>query len=120
MRCVQGAPTENCQKNGCRIELQPWYTQSAGCSAQHHTLPHVFGRIPGTGTYNHFIYPYFFFYNFTMSFATKSNYTNVFPTIAQRSSNSDSLTCTSTAAFIGDPAHAGSDISGSGHPPPLP
>ena len=42
-----------------------------------------------------------------MSFATKLNYANVFPTITQRSSNSDSLTCTSTATSIGDPGTCG-------------
>ena len=46
------------------------------------------------------------FYNFTTSFSTKSNYPNVFPAIVQpnQSSNLDSLTCTSTAASIGDPS----------------
>ena len=42
-----------------------------------------------------------------MSLSTKSNYANVFPAITQRSSNLDSLTCTSTAASIGDPSTHG-------------
>ena len=34
-------------------------TQSAGCTMGCHTLPHIFGCIPTTGVYNHFIYPHF-------------------------------------------------------------
>ena len=49
----------------------------------------------------------FLFTILTRVFSTKSNYTNIFPAIAQRSSNFDSLTCTSTAASIGDPSTCG-------------
>ena len=34
--------------------------QNARCSMQCHTLAHVFGCIPMTGAYNHFIYPFLY------------------------------------------------------------
>ena len=34
-------------------------TQIAGCKARCHTLPCVFGHVPMTGAYNHFIYLHF-------------------------------------------------------------
>ena len=43
-------PPKNCLKMA--IEMWPQYTQKAVC----HTLPHIFGHIPATGAYNHFIY----------------------------------------------------------------
>ena len=54
-----------------------WYTQNAGCSTQCHTLPHIFGCIPMTGAYNHFIYLYYYNYN---EFYNKSS--NVFMRIS--------------------------------------
>ena len=43
----------------------------------------------------------------TQAFQQILNYADIFPAIAQRSSNSDSLTCTSTAASIVDPGPRG-------------
>ena len=94
-------------KNGHRTgELWPQYTQSTGCSTQCHTFPCIFEHIPQPEPTSTLFIP-ISYYNFTTSFATKSNYVNIFPTIAQRSSNSDSLTCTSTATSIGDPSTCG-------------
>ena len=105
--------TKKLSINGHRIgEPQPQYTQTAGCSMQCHTLPCLFGCILATRAYNHFIHPNFFL----QVFATKLNYTSVFSAVvqpnlvescAQRSSNTDSLACTSTAASIGDPGMCG-------------
>ena len=41
-----------------KTAAKPWVgtTWIIGWSTEHHTLPHIFGHIPVTGAYNHFIY----------------------------------------------------------------
>ena len=69
--------------------------------AQCHTLPHVFGHIPTTGAYNHFIYTISFYNaairNYFMNLHTIGQDSP--PTLpAQRACSSESGTCTSTAS----------------------
>ena len=116
-------------KNGHRIEepLQ-WYTQSARCSAQCHTLSHVFGRIPMTGAYNCFIYPYFFlqfYHEFLQQNQTmlKSSPPSRGPIgghmlrglLTQTPSHAPPL-----LPPLVTPACTGSDVSGRGNQPPTP
>ena len=67
-----------------------------------HILPHVFGHIPAIGAYNHFIYLHYF----TILYTILQTHSYLTPQ-TQRSSTSDSLTCTSTTASIGDPSSRG-------------
>ena len=92
----------NCLKMA--VEPREWSTRIARWSMRCHTLPHIFGCVPATRAYNHFIYPHFYnfntiFYKFTNSGITLLSC----PATSQRSSTSDSLMCTSTTSSIGDP-----------------
>ena len=89
-----------------------WITGWSTCC---HTLSHVFGCIPVTRAYNHFIYiilqccAYFFYKSTNLQ---KRGQGGPCAPPAQSSSTSDSHACTSTAVSCGDPSFCGVECTG--------